>query len=138
MSDQANTVQVGGNHYQQDSMQHWDFAIAANLGYLEGQITKYIDRHGRKNKRQDIEKARHFAVKLLETIENGLVKPRAQAIGPLKAFLDTRLRYSTPEYSAVTNITLWQSANDVRGAIIDLDELLRQAYGSAADPAHSS
>jgi len=60
----ANDRQVGGKHYA-SAYQHWDFVLDAKLGYFEGQITKYLSRHRKKNGLQDAEKALHFAEKLL-------------------------------------------------------------------------
>jgi hypothetical protein len=60
----ANDKQVGGEHYQDTPVQHWDWA--QYLPYLEGCATKYIARHKDKNKLQDIEKALHFIAKILE------------------------------------------------------------------------
>lgn len=62
-----NTHQVGGEHYGGGAVQHWDYAVANGLGYLEGQITKYLSRWRRKGGVQDLEKALHYADKLAET-----------------------------------------------------------------------
>ena len=45
---QANDRQVSGTHYQTD-IQPWDFIVANNLGYLEGNIIKYVCRYKEKN-----------------------------------------------------------------------------------------
>lgn len=60
-----NERQVGGDHYN-TYIQHWDFVIANNLGYLEGCITKYICRHRKKDGLKDLKKALHFLEKLIE------------------------------------------------------------------------
>jgi hypothetical protein len=65
----ANDTQVAGNHYC-TPIQHWDYVIANDLGYFEGQITKYITRWRKKNGLQDLHKARHFLEKLIESEEN--------------------------------------------------------------------
>jgi len=62
----ANDRQVGGNHYGAE-IQHWDFALANNLGYFEGQITKYVTRWRKKGGIADLEKAQHFLQKLIES-----------------------------------------------------------------------
>ena len=67
----ANDTQVGGNHYKRMKIQHWDFAISNNMGYMEGQITKYISRWRDKNGLQDLEKAQHFLEKLIESVKQG-------------------------------------------------------------------
>jgi len=61
----ANDNQVGGDHYKGE-IQHWDWAVSENLGYLEGCITKYVARWRKKNGLQDLEKAQHYLTKLIE------------------------------------------------------------------------
>lgn len=60
----ANDHQVGGKHYTLHQTQHWDWA--QHLPYLEGNATKYIGRHTRKNGVEDIEKALHYLQKIVE------------------------------------------------------------------------
>lgn len=63
----ANDRQVAGNHYNGGAIQHWDYVIQALDGrYLEGNITKYVVRHRKKNGVQDLEKALHYLDKLSE------------------------------------------------------------------------
>ena len=64
----ANDTQVAGDHYR-TPIQHWDYVIANDLGYFEGQITKYVTRWRKKNGVQDLHKARHFLQKLIEVAE---------------------------------------------------------------------
>jgi len=61
--------QVGGAHYKDvpTELQHWNYVIAHNLGYFEGQITKYVTRWRKKNGLEDLKKARHFLDKLIES-----------------------------------------------------------------------
>lgn len=72
-SSSANDHQVGGSHYNQGSIQPWDYILDQGLGYLEGNVVKYVSRYKRKNGLQDLLKARHYLDKLIETIgkENG-------------------------------------------------------------------
>jgi len=63
----ANDVQMGGNHYVLKAIQPWDFIIANNLGYLEGNIIKYVTRHKEKGGIEDLKKAQHYLQKLIET-----------------------------------------------------------------------
>ena len=60
----ANEKQIGGGHYKGRKIQHWDYA--AQLPYLEGLATKYIDRHARKGGREDLQKAIHTIEKMIE------------------------------------------------------------------------
>lgn len=63
----ANDKQVGGNHYK-GGMEVWDFIIANNIGYLPGNAIKYLARCERKGaKLQDLEKAKHYVEKAIET-----------------------------------------------------------------------
>ena len=61
----ANEKQVGGNHYK-TAIQPWDFVLANNIGFLEGNAIKYIARHKQKNGIEDINKAIHYLEKLKE------------------------------------------------------------------------
>lgn len=66
----ANSMQVGGDHYNRRPIQHWDFVTSHDYGYLEGQITKYLFRWRDKNGVQDLQKASHFLQKLAEVSES--------------------------------------------------------------------
>ncbi len=57
--------QVSGEHYK-STIQPVEFIHANELGFIEGNIVKYVTRHRRKNGRQDIEKAIHYLELLLE------------------------------------------------------------------------
>ena len=63
----ANEQQVGGAHYAVKAIQPWDFIIANNIGYLEGNIIKYISRWKDKGGIEDLKKAQHYLQKLIET-----------------------------------------------------------------------
>jgi len=62
------TKQVGGNHYQLP-IEPWDYVCANNLGYLEGNVIKYISRWKSKDGLQDLLKAQHYIEKLIK-VEN--------------------------------------------------------------------
>lgn len=66
MSD-VNKKQIGGDHYRTRRIQHWDYVIANNMPYLDAQAFKYIDRHARKNGKQDLQKAIHVIEKMIAT-----------------------------------------------------------------------
>lgn len=74
-----NETQIGGSHYRA-KLQHWDYAVYA-LGnrYLEGNITKYVVRHKKKNGTQDLEKAAHYLEKLILEFGQGTVRPIFEA-----------------------------------------------------------
>jgi hypothetical protein len=64
----ANDKQVAGSHYVAE-IQHWDYVVANDLDYFQGQITKYVTRWKRKNGLVDLKKAQHFLEKYIEVIE---------------------------------------------------------------------
>jgi hypothetical protein len=64
----ANEKQVGGAHYQK-AIQPWDYIIANELGYLEGNVVKYVSRWKDKGGVQDLKKAQHYLQKLIEVTE---------------------------------------------------------------------
>lgn len=63
----ANRVQVAGNHYKDKAIQPWDYIVSNNLGYLEGNIVKYVSRWKDKGGVDDLRKAQHYLIKLIET-----------------------------------------------------------------------
>jgi hypothetical protein len=77
MSD-PNDRQVGGDHYRKGGIQHWDFVVSHDYGYLEGQVSKYLARWRNKNGLQDLDKSLHFLEKIVsvhrqaEASANGL------------------------------------------------------------------
>lgn len=62
----ANDMQVGGSHYSEGSIQPWDFIVSNNIGYLEGNIIKYVARWRKKGGIEDLRKAGHYLQKLIE------------------------------------------------------------------------
>jgi hypothetical protein len=64
----ANARQEGGTHYKQLVIQPWDYIVSNNLGYLEGNVVKYVTRWQTKHENgvQDLLKAKHYLDKLLE------------------------------------------------------------------------
>lgn len=69
----ANDKQVAGTHYKDQGPrgweEHWDRVVRLQLDYFQAQITKYTERARKKNGKQDIAKAHHFAEKYLEVYD---------------------------------------------------------------------
>lgn len=63
----ANTTQVGGDHYKTQAIQPWDYILANGLGFLAGNVVKYVSRFDKKNGVEDLKKARHYLDKLIES-----------------------------------------------------------------------
>lgn len=56
-------------HYTQ-GIEAWDYITSHNMGYLEGNIVKYITRYKLKNGFEDLLKAREYLNKLIEMRRN--------------------------------------------------------------------
>jgi hypothetical protein len=63
----ANEKQVAGTHYK-STIEHWDYVVANDLDYFQGQITKYVTRWKNKNGITDLLKAQHFLEKYIEVV----------------------------------------------------------------------
>jgi len=59
--------QIGGNHYLKYKIQPIEFIIKNNIGFVEGNILKYILRFKEKGGVQDLEKAKHYIELLIDT-----------------------------------------------------------------------
>lgn len=62
---EANSRQVGGAHYKGE-IEPWDAIRIWGLGFLAGNIIKYVARYKRKGGVEDLKKARHYLDKLIE------------------------------------------------------------------------
>lgn len=72
MSKNPNARQIGGDHYKNGKVEHWDFVEANGMGYLEGCATKYVTRCRKKHASpiQDLKKALHYTEKLIDLSSN--------------------------------------------------------------------
>jgi len=61
-------MQEGGSHYKDLKIQPIEYIHANNLGYIEGNVVKYITRHSQKNGAEDIRKVIHYCELLLERV----------------------------------------------------------------------
>ena len=58
--------QVGGNHYKDLKIQPVEYIHANNIGYMEGNVIKYVSRWRAKNGIKDLEKAKHYIELLIQ------------------------------------------------------------------------
>lgn len=67
-ADQANPldVQVGGGHYKDLPIQPVEYIHANGIGYLAGNVVKYVTRHKAKGGEADVRKAIHYCQLILE------------------------------------------------------------------------
>jgi hypothetical protein len=130
----ANQHQVGGDHYRSE-YQHWDFVSdCLNSRYFEGQVTKYISRHHKKNGRQDVEKALHYATKMRELLLDGKLQPMFGGLVNWKAYDFCRINDLGPlGQDIVIGICRWQTVYDLNRVIMFIGELLA-GYDTAIMP----
>lgn len=62
----ASAIQVGGKHYRNFAIQPAEFIHKNQIGFLAGNVIKYVCRHGAKNGVEDLQKARHYIDLLIE------------------------------------------------------------------------
>ena len=65
--------QEGGDHYRAMTIQPVQYIHANGLGFLEGNVVKYISRHRMKGGAEDVRKAIHYCELILE-LEYGIKK----------------------------------------------------------------
>ena len=58
--------QVAGSHYKDLPIQPVEYIHANAMGYLEGNVVKYVSRWRKKNGLADLEKAKHYIELLIE------------------------------------------------------------------------
>jgi hypothetical protein len=66
-SMKSSKKQVGGNHYLKYKIQPVEFIIKNNIGFVEGNIIKYILRFKEKGGVQDLLKAKHYIELLIDS-----------------------------------------------------------------------
>ena len=66
MSEKNNLWKKGGSHYQNFKIQPSKFINENKLQFAEGNVIKYICRHTKKDRAEDIKKAIHYCEMILE------------------------------------------------------------------------
>lgn len=59
-------TQVGGSHYKNFKIQPVEFIHQNGIGYMAGNVIKYVSRYKEKNGIEDLKKARHYIDMLIE------------------------------------------------------------------------
>lgn len=124
-----NDRQVAGSHYRA-TIQHWDYVITAlDNRYLEGNITKYVCRHRKKNGIQDLQKAMHYLDKLQTEYENNRIKPIAlsppASINIAEFVAGNGLNGA--EADVCMRLTMWRGSKDLEMVRQFIRELIRNA-----------
>lgn len=122
-----NDRQVAGNHYRA-TIQHWDYVITAlDNRYLEGNITKYVTRHRKKNGIQDLQKAMHYLDKLQTEHEAGRIKPIVHSppgtVNIAEFVAGNRLNGA--EADVCMRLTMWRGSKDLESVRQFIRELIR-------------
>jgi Protein of unknwon function (DUF3310) len=66
LTTSALNKQVGGSHYKDLPIQPVEYIHANAMGYLEGNVVKYVSRWRNKNGIADLEKAKHYIELLID------------------------------------------------------------------------
>lgn len=56
-------------HYTSGAIECWDYIVSQGLGFLEGNVIKYVTRYRHKNGREDLLKAKAYLERLLKEIK---------------------------------------------------------------------
>jgi hypothetical protein len=136
----ANDSQVGGNHYK-TKYEHWDLVIETGMDYLAGQATKYIARWRKKNGLQDLEKARHYVVKLQENgpavAERNAILSRYNvrpSLIVMRLCVDAFVAHnqlSGTEADIVQLLVMWKDPEELDTVLVIIDDLARRARWEA-------
>lgn len=132
----ANDHQVAGTHYR-TSYQHWDLAADLQLGYFEGQISKYVTRHRTKKGREDLEKAQHFAQKLFEMAKTSGRKPmRLFPTGPQMEDYVKANNLNLREHVLLKTLLNWSTPHDLENVVHFIAVLIKAEYGEGPGPGY--
>ncbi len=63
--------QVGGDHYKNCTIQPVVYIESNKLGFLMGNVVKYVTRYSVNSNVQDLEKAKHYIELQLQLLEEG-------------------------------------------------------------------
>ena len=70
LSMKSSEKQVGGKHYLKYKIQPVEFIIKNNIGFVEGNIIKYVLRFKEKGGVQDLLKAKHYIELLIDSTKS--------------------------------------------------------------------
>ena len=141
----ANDMQVGGGHYStKGGYQHWDWCADVRLGYFESAATKYLSRHWDKNGVEDVKKAYHYVLKILELVGEGRyanhslhVCPRLEDRVPSRECFDrftTGTEIPIAERSIMWALCNWRDDSDLKYVLKEIDAVIVDATGAATAP----
>jgi hypothetical protein len=96
---------VGGGHYAKYAIQPLEFIVKNKIGFLEGNVIKYVVRWKDKAGLEDLKKARHYLDMLIELesskTENPFAAQQAGVIGQDNGWTEQVKQYQ-----------IWREKND--------------------------
>ena len=115
--------QVGGSHYQSD-YQPLNLILKYNLNFIQGSVIKYVTRHRRKNKEEDLLKA-------LSLCETGLNFDKFNFICSVdrKDIFDYCQKNELNSY-LYENVIIDILKKDYKDAIDNIKEIIKTEYGT--------
>lgn len=115
-------AQVAGAHYEARGLQHWDIMEVFDIGYLEGQATKYIVRFDKKGTPvEDLKKA----ISYLDRLLNGdrAVRRRVPGVILDQFYRDNEL--SAEKRNLLTLILFNGERQHLSAAIVQMRQMLK-------------
>jgi len=76
-------IQVDGDHYKKLNIQPVQYIMANNIGYMEGNVIKYVTRWKDKAGITDLEKAKHYIELLIEQEKSKTVTDTEWKVGDM-------------------------------------------------------
>lgn len=127
----ANEYQIGGTHYKRE-VQPWDYIARWHIDYFAGDAIVYILRHREKNKKQDLEKACHYCVKLIEVYEDPEIRFRPTGYVGASDVKKICTMYSMTEHehNAISALSRWENKFDLLAAIDAIKLSIKAIYGA--------
>lgn len=141
----ANDRQEGGFHYKVEGIQCWDFVEAMGLGFLDGNVVKYVARWRKKNGVADLRKAAHYLDKLMEHVAHGtILRPQIRGshrathplmVGGYIAAFARDNELPAPETAIITSVCTWSERAALIAARTKLEELMSQGVSGSSTSA---
>jgi hypothetical protein len=119
--------QVGGTHYNAE-YQHWDWAAETQLGYLEGNATKYVSRWRKKNGVDDLKKALSYVKKLAGCHDHRLLVPAGfrplRSLSLLRKF-EVSARINQSDMFIIHRLDAWTTPGDLIDVAKRLEKMIK-------------
>ena len=115
--------QIGGSHYQSD-YQPLNLILKYNLNFIQGSIIKYVTRHRRKNKEEDLLKA-------LSLCETGLNFDKYNFICSVdRKDIDDYCQKNELNSYLYEIVIIYILYKDYKNAIYNIKEIIKTEYGT--------